>query len=118
MATAGKLNLTIVQGATYRKTLTWKDSDLVLIDLTGYTARMKARDAVGAVAELLDLTTENGGITLGGALGTIELFISDTATGALTWSRAVYDLELEDAGGDVTRLVEGTVRVNPEITKA
>ncbi len=55
-------------------------------DLTGYTARMDIRCGPAKTDLLIkSLTTENGGITLGGALGTITLFISgdetnDTAT--------------------------------------
>ena len=62
---AGIYHLTIEQGATLDRTLTWTDGDGVLVDLTGYTARAQVRDGKDATSAEVDLTTENGGITLG-----------------------------------------------------
>ena len=115
---AGKLKLLIEQGATFRKTLTWKaGTPAVPVDLTGCTARMQFRAEIAATTPLITLTTENGGITLGGALGTIELVITATATAAITWTTAVYDLEVVFASGDVWRLVYGPVTVSLEVTR-
>ena len=92
---AAKLKLTIEQGSTFRKTLTWKAGTPQLpIDLTGCTARMHIRSAVSAATTLHEMTTENGGIVLGGALGTIELIIIPAVTETFTWTDAVYDLEV------------------------
>jgi hypothetical protein len=116
-----KLKLAIDQGATFRKVLTWEiatpPAAPVLVDLTGYTARMQARTDVDTPAFLFELTTENGGITLGGALGTIALYLSDTATSALSFDAGVFDLELKAPGGDVTRFLAGTVTLSPEVTR-
>lgn len=115
---AAKLKLLIEQGATFRKVLTWKaGTPAVAVDLTGCTARMQMREVITDTTPLVELTTENGGITLGGVAGTIELVITATATAAITWTAAVYDLEIEFASGDVTRLVYGTVTVTPEVTR-
>lgn len=88
------------------------------VDLTGYTARMQMRTAVGATDVLVDLTTENSGITLDAATGEITLSMSATDTAALAWRQAVYDLELVAPSGFVTRLAEGSVQVTPEVTRA
>lgn len=109
----GNYDLTIVQGATLDLLLTYKDDAGVVINLTGYTARLKIRTAV-AGSELVSLT-EADGLVLGGAAGTIRIQRSAAQTAAYTWSRAVYDLELI-SGAVVTRLVEGNVLVRPEIT--
>ena len=93
------------------------DSDRIPVDLTGCTARMQVRTAVSSQAVLLSLTTENGGITLGGAAGTIALYISDADTAALHWAAGVYDLEIEFPNGDVVRRLYGSVSVSPEITR-
>jgi len=53
------------QGATYSKLFTLTNSAGDLIDLTGYTARLQVREKYSSEVKLLDLTTENGGITLG-----------------------------------------------------
>jgi len=48
------------QGATFSKRLTWSIND-VPVDLTGYTAKMQARDSYGAICTaVVDITTENG----------------------------------------------------------
>ena len=115
---AGKLNLTIEQGATFRKVLTWTDNLGNPIDITGFTARMQIRQALKDPTPIISLTTENGGIVLGGVTGEIELYISDGDTEAMTIQKGVYDLELEaGGGGDVTRLVEGKVTMSLEVTR-
>lgn len=115
---AGKLKLRIEQGATFRKLLTWKaGTPAVPVDITGCTARMQIRADIDDADPLISLTTENGGITLGDTAGTIELYISDTDTAAITWETGVYDLEIILANGDVRRLLYGTVTVTPEVTR-
>ena len=112
-----KLNLTIKQGATFRKRLTWRGSNKKPINLTGYTAKMQARSAYGDPQVLFELSTENGGVTLGGIAGTIELYISDEATALFNFERAVYDLFLYAPNGDALALLEGSVRLIRGVTK-
>ena len=118
MSTPFKVKLTIYQGSTFRWHATFKNgAPAVATDLTGYKARMQMRSEIDASAFLMELTTENGGITLGGALGTIDLFISDTATALITWTEAVYDIELIAPNTDVTRKIYGAVSVSLEVTR-
>ena len=119
MTKPAKLKFTIYQGATFPKRLTWKGPlpARTPIDLTGCTARMQVRPEIDSDTVLLSLTTENGGITLGGVAGTIELFISDRASAAFTWRSGVWDLEIEFTSGEVRRLAQGTVSVSPEVTR-
>jgi len=115
---AAKLKLAIEQGATFRKTLTWKAGmPAVAVDLTGCTARMHIRAEVASATPLVTLTTENAGITLGSAAGTIVLLIPAIATSAFTWESGVYDLEVALTNGDVRRLLYGAVSVSPEVTR-
>ena len=111
---AGNYNLLIEQGATYDLNLTWKTSDDVLIDLTGYTAKMEIR-ASAESAPIITLTNGSG-ITLGGVLGTIDIQITATETGAFTAGEYLYDLELT-SGATVTRLIEGKADVKEQITQ-
>lgn len=117
---AFKLNLKIDQGATFRKLVTWKVGPPpgTVVDLTGCTARMHARTKVSDAAVLLDLTTTNGGLVLGDALGTVEIKLTAAQTAAITWTSAVYDLEVEFGNGDVRRLLQGSISVSPEVTRA
>ncbi len=118
MTTApGKYDITLYRGSTYRTTLTWKDQNETAINLTGWTARLQMRPSIPSDTPFLTLTTENGGITLGGAAGTIELYISHTATAALTNEIGSYDLEMIAGNGDVPRLLMGRVLVDPDVTR-
>lgn len=112
-----KYNTYLPQGATWNRVLTWKTgTPAAPVDLTGYTARMQLRRAVGYPVAV-ELTTENGRITLGGATGTITLSIDAATTAALTPMAYAYDLELV-SGANVYRLTEGTITVTPNITTA
>lgn len=118
MPNLNSYNLEINQGATLALVATWKDSAGTAVNLTGYTARLNVRETYSSASAILTLTTENGGITLGGSAGTITLSASATTTAALTAPfSGVYDLELVSGGGVVTRLLEGVATVSPEVTR-
>jgi len=109
-------DLCIQQGATFRRVITWKQ-DGELVDLTSFTARMQIRATTEAATALIELTTENNRIALGGTAGTITLTISATDTAALTAGTAVYDLELVAPDGTVTNLIGGVVTIPRNITR-
>lgn len=113
---AGLANLIIEQGSTFDQTVTWQNADGTPKNLTGYTARMQVRAGPSSTA-VVDLTTENGGITITALTGLIALTITATATAALSTGTAVYDLELI-TGSTVTRLLEGCMTVAAEVTHA
>ena len=96
--------------------MTWKIND-VPVNLTNWTARLQARVDVEDSEVILSLTTSNGGITLGGALGTISLDQTATQTALLPTGTFVYDLELISGVGAVTRLVQGELNISPEVTR-
>lgn len=106
---------TIEQGATFSHTLTWKDSSGDAIDLTGYTARMKVRGDTDTGTEIIEMTTENGGITLGGVAGTVALLMTAVETAAMDFTTGVYDLELV-SGVLVTRLLQGKIKFDANVT--
>lgn len=110
-------NFTIEQGVTLEKSIVWSDDEQEPIDLTGFTARMQVRSTITAPTTLVELTTENDGITLGGVTGEILLTQEADDTAAYSWVTGVYDLELVSAAGKVTRLLKGTITVDPEVTR-
>ena len=113
---AGTYNITADQGATFSRVLTWKDSDGDPVNLAGYSARMQVRSIVSSASPVLSLTTENGQITLGGALGTITLLVPASAMDDVPGGSYAYDLELV-SGSTVTRLVMGSFTVRAEVTR-
>lgn len=114
---AADYNIIVEQGATFQLNITWKDEAGVVIDITGYTARMQVRATKAATTVLLAATTENGYITLGGVAGTVAISVPASVTAALSFVRAVYDLELISSTGIVTRLVQGGVCLSKEVTR-
>lgn len=114
---AGKYNIKIEEGANFATTITWKEDDTA-IDITGYTGRMYIRKNGVDGAIILELTTENGRMVLGGVAGTIELSIDAADTVDLAFGSGVYDLELINGSGFVTRIIQGLVAYNRNVTQA
>lgn len=114
-----RVALEVYKGATFRRNFTWTadPEGANPIDITGATARMQFRENVASSDIVAELTTENGGITLGGATGEIELYLSNTDTTAITPQNGVYDLEIVMPDGDVNRLMEGTAVFVDEVTR-
>lgn len=118
---AAVLNIIVEQGATFRKTLTWKTGDpAVPVNLFGYHARLQFRptlqDTSTPLISITDVANSQGQIVLGESAGTIELYIKDTATDTLT-ANGVYDLELIAPNTDVIRLVQGKYTVKLNVTR-
>lgn len=114
---AAVYDFTIEQGTTHRMSFLWEDSEAVPINLTSYTARMQARKAFNAEEVLINATTENGMITLIPATGEVQIELPESITALLTWSQALYDLELISSDGTVTRLVQGSITISREVTR-
>lgn len=114
MISPGTYNITAFQGATFNYVATWSIGGTA-VDLTNYSAAMQVRTSYNATSTLFSLTNGSG-ITLGGTAGTITVEIGANAMGAATSGEYVYDLEL-DSGSEVTRLLQGTFQIKPEVTR-
>lgn len=121
---AFKLKHSIDQGSTYDKLITWwSQYDLVNkvgitpVDLTGCTAKSHFRSDIDSPDVLLELSTANGRIELGGTAGTVRWLIDAATTAAMDWTDAVHDLEITFADGTVQRKFAGTVTVSKEVTR-
>lgn len=110
-----RVPLHIKQGATFSKVFTINVSPDTALDLTGWTARMKARERVGGT-QVFSLTSAGGDIELGGEAGTVTVTISDEATAAYDFEYAVWDLELETPAGEVLAPCGGPLVLIREIT--
>jgi hypothetical protein len=85
--------------------------------LAGYTARLQCRQTLTAASTLFELTTENGGILLDQTNYVITLLLSAAATALFNFTSGVYSLEMINGNGAVTQLLEGTVKLNKEVTR-
>ena len=86
-------------------------------DIVGFTARMQIREKWHSKTFIHELTTENGGILLTVEDASIEITIAPIDTEAFTFNKAVYDIEMIAPGGDITRIIEGTITLHKEVTK-
>ena len=114
-------NIQIYQGTDFERVFekgTQNGAVFTPTDLTGYSARMQARETIEASVPFIDLDTgTKGGITIDGPNGKITVTLSATATAALSPKGGYYDLELIDTLGKVTRLAMGAIFVSPEVTR-
>lgn len=107
--------LTIYEGDDFNRSITFKDDNDDLVDLTGYSSQMHIRNKVEDTA-FIDWTSF---ITLGGVLGTIDINVPAVSTNYANWSyyEGVYDLELTSGAGAKFKLIRGTISVIREVTR-
>tara|TARA_R100000008_G_scaffold76340_1_gene56134 strand:- start:378 stop:791 length:414 start_codon:yes stop_codon:yes gene_type:complete len=130
---AGNFSFTIEQGATTDFEIVYKDSSGNPISLSTYQARMQLKDSIGGSSTYLTLSSslqpDGTGLNLSGSggktaskpvsSGSIGIYISHATSSNLTFSNAVYDLEIVSGSGNtatVTRLVQGKVSLSKEVT--
>jgi hypothetical protein len=118
---AGKRDIVVEQGATWRLGVTWMNPDGVTpIDLTGAHARMQIRRAPGddvALVSISDVSSADGSIVIDAGTGHLSLVISPAATERLALRCAAYDLVLELANGEVYRILEGAANISRSVTE-
>lgn len=122
-----KHNIKIWQGATFGLTITVKNPDKTVMNLTSYTARMQIRSSYASGTVLESLTSSNGEITITAANGKLDLALAAERTANIAVdlnsttkppkSVYVYDLELVDNAGTVTKLLYGDAIVYGEVTR-
>lgn len=121
-----KYNLEMWQGATFGMTITVKHANNTVQNLTGYSARMQMRTSYDAAAATESLTSSNGEIVITAAEGNVSLELAATRTanipvdltnGSPPKTTYVYDLELIDGGGKVSKLLFGDIDVYGEVTR-
>lgn len=111
------------KGTTISRSLTWKrdaadegeEPDYQPVDLTGYIARMEIKDKYDGVL-LYRMDSVSDTLVIDAPNGTISFEIPAETTEEWDWRNAVYDLELVDGSGRVTRLIQGTISLTPEVT--
>lgn len=117
-ATAGFYHMKINQGATFELTVDYTDADGNAVNIAGYDARMSLRRKVSDTTSLMDLNIGNGRISVSPSVqGRFIISVNATDTSHLPPVEGVYDLEIVDTSNVVTRLLEGTFVVNPEVTR-
>lgn len=118
---AGNHNFAFEQGADEIRTLTVRNDDGSVRDLTGYDVRKQVRGKVLAPdPPTLEFLTSDGTASIDGPAGQIILSLpADTSSaldieptgyrgGAVPVWQGRYDLELVDPAGKIQRLLQGS----------
>jgi hypothetical protein len=111
--TAANYNLTIDQGSDFAIDLVVKD-DSVVKNLTGYSARAQMRNTKGAAAIAATFTC-----TIPSAAdGEVKMELPNATSSSISAGKYYYDLELyTSSDAIVSRLMQGTVIITPEVTR-
>lgn len=115
---AFKYTFRFEKGATYDEYVIYKaGSPAVPVDLTGCTAKGQIRASIDSEDVLLEMSTTNGMIVLGGDTGRVSFAVPSTITAAMDWEEGVHDVELTFTDGRVKRLLAGPAFASPEVTR-
>ena len=110
MTSAAKVNLNIDQGATFYYFVNLTNSEGAVFNLTGYTGNAQLRPSYTSNTKV-DMD-----VVVTGNTGKVELIMNAATTALLTKDRYLYDVELNN-NGIITRILEGTVTVSPNVTR-
>jgi hypothetical protein len=113
-------DITVRQGTTIEWAYAPKDATGQPINLAGWSARMQVRTSPDAKAAVLELSTDNGKVTVDGNQFKNKLAPVDTSSVRITGEalEGVYDYEIVDANGNVTLIDSGTFVIQREITRS
>lgn len=113
---AANYPITVEQGATFQKQITYKDANGDVINLINVTeARAQMRPTINS-GSFTDFIVE---VDADPTTGIIHWSMDATTTAGLTApSVQYYDLEIEFTDGTVRRLLSGTVTISPEVTRS
>ena len=112
----GRYDISIRKNIAYYDTLTYYNADGSLVDLTGFTAKSQFKKNVDSSDSILTLTTANGYLVLGDALGTVKYAIPKAIVDTLPVGSFVHDLALIN-GTDDTWFIEGSVTIVKGVTE-
>lgn len=111
--------LHILQGADFYRRFVYEEGEVrVPIDISNNHLRLQVRFHKCSPQVLFEASTENGFISITeGTEGVFEMHVPAVETEKLKFQEGVYDLELIDTNGFVTRILEGSFYVDFEVTR-
>jgi len=114
---AVKKNWEVDQNATFKFEIQYtQDDEVTPIDLTGATAKMQVRDTAGGTKLAFTLTSPDGGITIDGPTGTINVIATPTQTSKLFYPKSSYDMMVIDSNGNKIKMIEGFMTLERSVT--
>lgn len=106
-----RADLEINQGETYSISTTIEDDNDQIIDLTGYVGAAQMRK------HYTSLTAYDFNVIISADQGLVTMSMSATQTNTIPSGRYVYDCEITDPDGKVTKILYGIVEVFPGVTR-
>lgn len=108
---ATKANIVIDQGSTFEVTFDLTDENGDPLNLTGYTVSSQLRKhytSSNAVTFSCNTSGSNGNVTIA---------LTANQTSSIINGRYVYDVELTNTDGTISRIIEGIATVTPQVTR-
>jgi len=113
------------QGSTFNLILNIQDSNTNLINLNSYSASMQIKSSYGNTTLAESLSTANGEIVQGNTIGqyvltltpnrTANLYVNLKDGGFPPKKTYVYDMNLQDNQGNVTKIIFGQLTVYGQV---
>jgi hypothetical protein len=120
---AGKTDLYIEQGSTFKRKLVFKDGSNVAIDLTGDVFAGQIRKSISDPTIVASFTC----VLTNPTLGEVEISLTAAETSAITLKAQstadrqtqdfAYDIERTLVAGTKERVLEGLAKISPEVTR-
>lgn len=101
-------DFTIKQGTTTRIGFPVVDALGEPADLTGYEVKSQIRDEKTRTLLYEFVTSTQGNLAI--------IAVEPDVSTDWTWKEGVYDVEITSPTGDVTRISQGKIKVNREVT--
>lgn len=114
---AFKQDFPIDQGSDFEIQLTLTDEDNAPINLTGFEFRGSGKKLITDDEPEFEFDIDILDQSVPANLGLVNVSLSNTITTALEAINYLYDIEMENAGGTIQRVVQGKICVNAEVTK-
>ncbi len=111
---AGYQEIFLEQGADFNTTITLDDVNGVPYDLTEMTAKSQVKKSYYSSTTIAEF---NVSIGVDPTKGTIVMDLTSPITSNIAAGRYVYDVLIKDSANTVTRILEGTLNVLPQVTK-
>jgi hypothetical protein len=109
-------NLTLNKGSSYRIIFDLTKAGSVA-NLTGFSFRGQIRPSATSNIVLLEMNSANLLIKSEPAIGRFTVVLPESFTRRVPGSYAVYDIELVDSLGDVSKIVQGLITFVSEVTQ-
>jgi hypothetical protein len=106
-----KANIVIDQGTSFATTIDVTDEEGNIVDLTGFTGAAQMRK------HYTSSTYYAFTVSISADLGEVTLAMTANVTNNIAPGRYMYDCELNNGSGTISRLVEGIVTVTPGVTR-